>query len=335
MPPGGLTRVHPWTRALRALRQGAASRFAVLRIGRTSGLSGRNRAFCSAELRGRGISTAVRTRGRAPGRTDQWSLVPTAGVEPAWPSGHCHLGAACLPLHHVGEGDWCRHGDSATSSRDWCRRQDSNLHDRVDHRALKAACLPFHHVGMIIYTRAGRRSGAGPASEARAFLRSQRGTGKRYGVTVRNRTGIARVTASRSTIELRPTWSREPGSNRRPDLYEGSALPAELSRLCLSHEPTGYAVGWQARDDVVLGVRFERTTTGISGRRSTWLSYPSIGSRCGTGGLIRTGDIGCVRPALFRLSYSSVVMVRVAGFEPATPCSRSRCAKQTALHPER
>ena len=27
-------------------------------------------------------------------------------------------------------------------------------------------------------------------------------------------------------------------------------------------------------------------------------------------------------------------MVGVAGFEPATPCSQSRCANRTALHPE-
>ena len=26
--------------------------------------------------------------------------------------GHRHLGAACNPFHHVGAGDWCRHGDS-------------------------------------------------------------------------------------------------------------------------------------------------------------------------------------------------------------------------------
>ena len=26
--------------------------------------------------------------------------------------GHRHLGAACIPFHHVGAGDWCRHGDS-------------------------------------------------------------------------------------------------------------------------------------------------------------------------------------------------------------------------------
>ena len=28
------------------------------------------------------------------------------------------------------------------------------------------------------------------------------------------------------------------------------------------------------------------------------------------------------------------VIVGVAGFEPATPCSQSRCANRTALHPE-
>ncbi len=27
-------------------------------------------------------------------------------------------------------------------------------------------------------------------------------------------------------------------------------------------------------------------------------------------------------------------LVGVAGFEPATPCSQSRCANRTALHPE-
>ena len=27
--------------------------------------------------------------------------------------------------------------------------------------------------------------------------------------------------------------------------------------------------------------------------------------------------------------------VGVAGFEPTTPCSQSRCANRTALHPER
>ena len=27
-------------------------------------------------------------------------------------------------------------------------------------------------------------------------------------------------------------------------------------------------------------------------------------------------------------------MVGVAGFEPTTPCSQSRCANRTALHPE-
>ena len=26
--------------------------------------------------------------------------------------GHRHLGAACIPFHHVGAGDWFRHGDS-------------------------------------------------------------------------------------------------------------------------------------------------------------------------------------------------------------------------------
>ena len=28
-------------------------------------------------------------------------------------------------------------------------------------------------------------------------------------------------------------------------------------------------------------------------------------------------------------------LVGVAGFEPTTPCSQSRCANRTALHPER
>ena len=31
---------------------------------------------------------------------------------------------------------------------------------------------------------------------------------------------------------------------------------------------------------------------------------------------------------------SSLFFVGVAGFEPATPCSQSRCANRTALHPE-
>ena len=30
----------------------------------------------------------------------------------------------------------------------------------------------------------------------------------------------------------------------------------------------------------------------------------------------------------------SVFLVGVAGFEPTTPCSQSRCANRTALHPE-
>lgn len=56
--------------------------------------------------------------------------------------------------------------------------------------------------------------------------------------------------------------------------------------------------------------------------------------RDGAGGLVRTGHLGHVGPALFRLSYSSVALVRAAGFEPATSCLRGRRAARTALHPE-
>ena len=34
------------------------------------------------------------------------------------------------------------------------------------------------------------------------------------------------------------------------------------------------------------------------------------------------------------LNFSSSFFVGVAGFEPTTPCSQSRCANRTALHPE-
>ena len=32
---------------------------------------------------------------------------------------------------------------------------------------------------------------------------------------------------------------------------------------------------------------------------------------------------------------SCLFVVGVAGFEPTTPCSQSRCANRTALHPEK
>ena len=32
--------------------------------------------------------------------------------------------------------------------------------------------------------------------------------------------------------------------------------------------------------------------------------------------------------------YFFLFIVGVAGFEPTTPCSQSRCANRTALHPE-
>ena len=34
------------------------------------------------------------------------------------------------------------------------------------------------------------------------------------------------------------------------------------------------------------------------------------------------------------IEYSSSFIVGVAGFEPTTPCSQSRCANRTALHPD-
>ena len=34
------------------------------------------------------------------------------------------------------------------------------------------------------------------------------------------------------------------------------------------------------------------------------------------------------------LIISVLFIVGVAGFEPTTPCSQSRCANRTALHPE-
>ncbi len=34
------------------------------------------------------------------------------------------------------------------------------------------------------------------------------------------------------------------------------------------------------------------------------------------------------------IDYKGLSSVGVAGFEPTTPCSQSRCANRTALHPE-
>ncbi len=36
----------------------------------------------------------------------------------------------------------------------------------------------------------------------------------------------------------------------------------------------------------------------------------------------------------FKLFNYQHLFVGVAGFEPTTPCSQSRCANRTALHPE-
>ncbi len=41
-----------------------------------------------------------------------------------------------------------------------------------------------------------------------------------------------------------------------------------------------------------------------------------------------------MRKALLKIS-EGLFNVGVAGFEPATPCSQSRCANRTALHPEK
>ena len=35
-----------------------------------------------------------------------------------------------------------------------------------------------------------------------------------------------------------------------------------------------------------------------------------------------------------QIKYLALYSVGVAGFEPTTPCSQSRCANRTALHPE-
>ena len=135
-------------------------------------------------------------------------------------------------------------------------------------------------------------------------------------MTVRSRTGIARVTASRSAVELRSTWSREPDSNRRPGHYEGPALPAELSRLKSLSVLTDVRSGRTPRRKVVLGVRFERTTAGVSGRSSAWLSYPSDVEdlRVGAGKSRRLQDVG-VSPR----GLTPVKVVLEAWLEQATP----------------
>ena len=44
----------------------------------------------------------------------------------------------------------------------------------------------------------------------------------------------------------------------------------------------------------------------------------------------------CMKYTNEKKSYITVTLfsVGVAGFEPTTPCSQSRCANRTALHPE-
>ncbi len=146
---------------------------------------------------------------------------------------------------------------------DWCRRQGSNLHDlavtaisrrrvcrfttsaralvpargleprsrgRVPRILAAGRCrhLPFPPRRRGCWHRAEESNLAGPASGAGASPIGQPGVG--HGVTVRSRTGIARATISRSAVELRPHWHREPDSNRRCDRLEGAALATELSR---------------------------------------------------------------------------------------------------------
>ena len=52
-----MTRGHPWTRALRALRKSAAARFAVLRIGRTGTLSFTRKLLLPLSYRGTTLHT--------------------------------------------------------------------------------------------------------------------------------------------------------------------------------------------------------------------------------------------------------------------------------------
>ena len=55
--------------------------------------------------------------------------------------GHRHLGAACIPFHHVGAGDWCPHGDSNPG------RETENL-----------ASWPLDDTGKTFVARSGDQS---------------------------------------------------------------------------------------------------------------------------------------------------------------------------------
>ncbi len=55
----------------------------------------------------------------------------------------------------------------------------------------------------------------------------------------------------------------------------------------------------------------------------------------GTPETIRTSDLLIRSQLLYPTELRAQLdLVGVAGFEPATPCSQSRCASQAALHPE-
>ena len=89
--------------------------------------------------------------------------------------------------------------------------------------------------------------------------------------------------------------------------------------------------------------RLELATTGATIRSSTKLSYIRHLIPFGTPERIRTSDLLIrsqllypteLRALVYPFRRACAALVGVRGFEPPTPCSQSRCASQTALHPE-
>ena len=70
----------------------------------------------------------------------------------------------------------------------------------------------------------------------------------------------------------------------------------------------------------------EPATTSATNWRSTNWTTVTIISFFGAGNEVRTRDIQLGRLTLYQLSYSRTLMVGIARFELAAPCSQGRCA---------